>query len=218
MLENMANHPALASRPTQTLTPVEEPPVVPTTQTVLSQLTDQIGFTRSAVGALHERVDDLHQQVRSALLAARTVRVKESAAQLLDELADLGFAWRHIARMVGVSVPAVQKWRRGEKMSPESQDKVATLLATCDLVRTSFSVDDVASWFEIRILPNAPVTPMDLYADGHIDLLLDWVSQHESDPERVLSLHEADWRERYRSDFEVFEADDGERALRLKAR
>lgn len=216
MLKDMTIRPSLASRPTQTLTPVEEPPTLPTTQTDLSQLTDQIGFTRSAVGVLHDQVDDLHQQIRSALLTARTERVKESATQLLEELADLGFAWRHIARMVGVSVPAVQKWRRGEKMSPENQDKAATLLATCDLIRTSFFVDDVASWFEIRILPSAPVTPMDLYAAGRIDLLLDWVSQHETDPERVLSLFQPSWRESYRSDFEVFEAADGELALRPK--
>ena len=217
MLDDMTPLTPASVLPTQTVVPVEEAPLVSTTQTTLSQLTDQIGFTRSAVGVLHDRVDDLHQRLRAALLAARTERVKEGAAQLLEELADLGFAWRHIARLVGVSVPAVQKWRRGEKMTPDNQDRVATLLATCDLIRASF-VEDVASWFEIRILPSAPIRPMDLYASGQVDLLLDWVSQHETDPERVLTLFDPAWRERYTSDFELFEADDGELALRPKER
>jgi hypothetical protein len=218
MLDVMTPPDAPTARPTQTVVPVEEPPAVPRTQTTLSQLTDQIGFTRSAVGMLHDRVDGLHQELRAALLAARTERVKEGAAQLIEELADLGFAWRHIARMVGVSVPAVQKWRRGEKMSPDNQDRVATLLATCDLIRASFFVNDVAAWFEIRILPTVPVRPMDLYAAGQVDLLLDWVSQHEKDPERVLTNYDPAWRERYASDFEVFEADDGQLALRPRER
>jgi DNA-binding transcriptional regulator YiaG len=217
MLEDVSTLP-VTDRPTQTVVSVEEPPVVVRTQTTLSQLTDQIGFARNAVGVLHGQMDDLHQHVRAALLAARTERVKESAVQLLEELANLGFAWRNIARMVGVSVPAVQKWRRGEKMASDNQDKVATLLATCDLIRSSFFVDDVAAWFEIRILPTIPIRPMDLYASGDIDLLLDWVSQHEMDPERVLTLADPQWRERYASDFELFEADDGELALRRKGR
>lgn len=215
MLEDMSTRTLMSSPPTQTLTKVTGAPPVSATQTVLSQLTDEIGFTRSAVGVLHEQVGDLHQRLRTALLMARTERVKETGPQLLGELADLGFAWRHVAMMVGVSVPAVQKWRRGEGMSPDSLDKVATLLATCDLVKTC-AVRDVASWFEIRIVPGVPIRPMDLYGAGHLDLLLDWVSQHEKDPERVLSGFEPDWRELYRSDFEVFEADDGELALRRK--
>lgn len=34
-------------------------------------------------------------------------------ASMLSDLAELGFAWRDIARLVKVSVPAVQKWRKG---------------------------------------------------------------------------------------------------------
>lgn len=217
MLDAM-DHRSLVARPTQTLTPLDEGPAVSTTQTALSQLTDEVGFGRSEAVALQERYDDLHTRVRANLLAARTQRIKEGGSPLLKELAELGFAWRHVARMVGVSVPAVQKWRRGERMSPESLDKVATLLATCDLVQSSFAVNDVASWFEIPIMPGIPVRPMDLYAAGHTDLILDWVSHHEIDPERLLTRFQPDWRERYSSDFEVFRADDGELALRTQGR
>jgi hypothetical protein len=219
MLEAMSTtRSPLTSETTRTVTPVQAPPVVSETQTALSQLTEDIGFTRTAVGTLSEHVADLHNRVRQALLAARTARLRDSGAQLLEELSDLGFAWRHVARLVGVSVPAVQKWRRGEKMSPENMDRVATLLATCDLIHNSFFVNDVASWFEIRILPDVPIRPMDLYAAGRSDLLLDWVSQHERDPLKLVSDFDPDWRERYDSDFEVFEATDGELALRFKDR
>ena len=219
MLEDMqTTRSPLTSETTQTITPVEAPLRVSQTQTVLSQLTENIGFTRSAVGALNEQVSDLHKRLRDALLAARAARVKETGKQLLEELSDLGFAWRHVARLVGVSVPAVQKWRRGEKMSPESMDRVATLLATCDLIQNSFFVQDVASWFQIRILPAVPIQPMDLYAAGRSDLLLDWVSQHENDSVKLLSAFDPGWRDRYDSDFEVFEAADGELALGVKDR
>ena len=205
----------LSNGPTQTMVPVEEPPVLPRTQITLSQLTENLGFVRSAVGDLHERVDDLHQQIRSQLLSARAKRLMESSVQLLDELAALGFAWRHIARMIGVSVPAVQKWRRGERMTPDNQDRLATLLAACDLIQDCFVVD-VAAWFEIPIVPSVPVRPMDLYAADQLDLLLDWVSHQQTDPEKVLTLFDPGWRERYASEFEVFEADDGQLSLRRK--
>jgi hypothetical protein len=219
MLEAMqTTRSPLTSETTRTVTPVQAPPAISETHTALSQLTEDIGFTRAAVGTLNDHVVDLHNRVREALLSARASRVKDSGTQLLEELSDLGFAWRHVARLVGVSVPAVQKWRRGEKMSPENMDRVATLLATCDLIHNSFFVSDIASWFEIRILPDVPIRPMDLYAAGRSDLLLDWVSQHEIDPIKLVSAFDPDWREHYDSDFEVFEAADGELALRIKDR
>jgi hypothetical protein len=49
-------------------------------------------------------------------------------------------------------------------------------------------------------------------------LLLDWASGHEKVPERILDQTEPGWSERYATDFEVFEANDGELALRLKER
>lgn len=58
-------------------------------------------------------------------------------ASMLSDLAELGFAWRDIARLVKVSVPAVQKWRKGEKASGESHSRVASLLAACDLITTT---------------------------------------------------------------------------------
>ena len=204
----------LTEEHTQSTLEVAEPPAIDRTQP-LQELTEEVGYLRRVVSVIHDDIDGRHQQLRQQLLAARTKRIKESGVQLLEELASLGFAWRHIAQMIGVSVPAIQKWRRGEGMSPENLAKVAELLATCDLIEPNF-VFDVAAWFEIPIMPPVPVRPLDLYAAGCVDLLLDWVSQQERDPEKVLTGFDRNWRERYATEFEVFEADDGHLSLRRK--
>lgn len=134
---------------------------------------------------------------------------------MLDELAGLGFAWRDIARLVNVSVPAVQKWRKGEKASGDSRARIASLLAACDLIKSHYMVEDIASWFEMPLSSSAPVTPITLYAANRADLVFEFASGHQ-DPEVLLSEFEPDWRERYRSDFEVFEASDGHRSIRMK--
>jgi transcriptional regulator with XRE-family HTH domain len=143
--------------------------------------------------------------------------VKDTAVQLLEDLSTLGFAWRQIAKMLKVSVPAVQKWRKGERMSPENFERLALLLSMCDLL-PEFFINDPASWFEVRILPTVPIRPMDLFAAVQDELLLDWASGHVKEPERILDAAFPDWRIGSTTDFEVFEADDGQPAIRLKDR
>lgn len=156
--------------------------------------------------------------VRNVAVEWRTAaaeRGKDSVASMLGDLADLGFAWRDIARLIKVSVPAVQKWRKGEKASGESRARVASLLAACDLITRHYLVEEVASWFEMPLSPSAPVTPIALYAADRVDLVFELASGH-ADPEALLSEFDPDWRERYRSDFEVFEAGDGNRSIRMR--
>ena len=76
-------------------------------------------------------------------------------------------------------------------------------------------VDEIASWFEMPLSSSAPVTPIVLYAANRADLVFEFASGH-ADPEALLSEFDPDWRERYRSDFEVFEAGDGNRSIRMK--
>jgi transcriptional regulator with XRE-family HTH domain len=217
MLEDViALNPSHAPTHTHTLVEVEEAPALPVTEPSLSQLTDQAGFLRTTVRALQEDTDDLHRRIRS-LLTRRTEHVKETSVELLERLSELGFAWRQIAKMIGVSVPAVQKWRRGERMTAENFERLAMLLSVCDLL-PEFHIADPASWFEVRILPDVPIRPMDLFAAGHDEQLLDWASGHIQEPERILDMAQPDWRDRYATEFEVFKADDGELALRLKNR
>jgi hypothetical protein len=143
-------------------------------------------------------------------------RTLEPAVELLDGLADLGFAWRHIAAMVGVTVPAVQKWRRGERITGENLGKLARLVGACDFISQHYSTD-IASWFEAPIIESAPVTPIDLWASGNYPLFFEHLTKTRR-AEEVLDRFEPNWRERYRSDFEVFEAEDGNLSIRPKAR
>lgn len=186
------------------------------TQLMASRLTEDVGGGRNEVRVLHEQYDDLHQRSHEVeWRAATAARVKSSTATLLSDLSELGFAWRDIARLVGVSVPAVQKWRKGEKASGDSRKRLASLLAACDIITDHYMVEEIASWFEVPLSSSAPVTPLDLYAEDRADLVFEFASGH-TDPEALLTQFLPDWREHYRSDFEVFEASDGRYSIRVK--
>lgn len=186
------------------------------TRLTASRLTAEVGGNRSVARMLREDLDNLHKRIHD--VEWRTVaaeRGKSSVSTMLVELADLGFAWRDIAKLVNVSVPAVQKWRKGEKASGDSRIRIASLLAACDLITSHYMVDEIASWFEMPLSTHAPITPISLYAASRADLVFEFANGHV-DPEELLSEFEPDWRERYRSEFEVFEAGDGNRSLRMK--
>ena len=214
LVRNTAAQSALGSRATggastSTSTPTE-------TRLTLPRLTTEAGAVRSIARNLQSDADDLHKRtLDKEWRTTAAERCKASVISMLAELADLGFAWRDIARMVGVSVPAVQKWRKGEKASGDSRIRIASLLASCDLITSHYMVEEVASWFETPLSSAAPVTPIALYAASRPDLVFELASGHV-DPEALLSEFDPDWREQYRSDFEVFEADDGNHSIRMK--
>ena len=80
------------------------------TQTSARLLTEDVGFIRSEVKDLSSRSGDLHRSTQLTEWRARTAtRGRQSPSDLLASLSDLGFAWRDIAQMLNVSVPAVQK-------------------------------------------------------------------------------------------------------------
>ena len=93
--------------------------------------------------------------------------------------------------------------------------RVVSLLAACDLITRYYLVEEVASWFEMPLSPSAPVAPITLYAADRADLVFEFASGH-ADPETLLPEFDSDWRERYRSEFEVFEAGDGDRSIRMR--
>ncbi|MGF1645975.1 MAG: hypothetical protein ACFCVF_03505 [Kineosporiaceae bacterium] len=190
-------------------------PVAPLAE--MYERTESLGFRRSLDRIVSDGSREQHQNgVLDEWEARSTERGRSSVVLLLTELADLGFAWRDIARMVGVSVPAVQKWRRGDAASGENRARLARLVAACDLVTEHAAVVDVASWFEMPMSPDAPVTPMDLWADGRHDLVFEYALDREA-PSTLLDQWDPGWRERFRSDYEVAVADDGRRYLRPAA-
>lgn len=218
MTETLVRNAAVVSA-LGTRTTASEATVAPTlteTRLTASRLTTEVGGSRTVARTLHEDFDDLHKQIHEVeWRIAAAERGKASVTSMLADLADLGFAWRDIARLVGVSVPAVQKWRKGERASGDSRSRLASLLAACDLITRHYMVDELASWFEMQLSSSVPVTPITLYAANRADLVFEFASGHV-DPEALLSEFEPDWRERYRSDFEVFDAGDGNRSLRMK--
>lgn len=190
-------------------------PSLTETRVTAALLTSEVGWHRGAARLVHEDFNHLHQRIHDVeWRTAAAERGKASVKSMLGELAELGFAWRDIARLVNVSVPTVQKWRKGDKASGDSRAKIANLLAACDLIAGHYMVDDVASWFEMPLSPAAPVTPITLYAANRADLVFEFASGH-ADPEALLSEFDPAWRERYRSEFEVFEASDGHRSIRM---
>lgn len=184
------------------------------TQLSASRLVDSSGALRQAVRYLNATTDQVHKNVTFREWTERTaVRGREAPARLLDEIAELGFSWRGVARMLGVSVPAVQKWRRGERLTGEHRRELAGLLAACDFIAEHYVISEIASWFEMPLLFQVPISPAYLYAADRPDLVFDYASGH-TDPTAVLDEFEPDWSQRYRSDFEVFTAQDGFRSLR----
>ena len=161
-------------------------------------------------------MDAQHAETLDAELRTTSqARNKETLKDLLDRLSDLGFSWRDIARVVGVSVPALRKWCLCGTATGKNRHRVATLVAFCDLARSRFGIPDVACWLETPLDPQTPITGLDLMAEGRIDLALRLARDRDSDPQAVLDKFEPDWRDRYSSPVEAFTGPDGLPGLRL---
>lgn len=192
---------------------------VSATRISAAEMTENVGALRGEARLLNEDITQFHQDTWAEEWRTRTAaRSKGAVRDLLAELSELGFAWRDVARLLSVSVAAVQKWRKGDTVAGENRYKIAALLAACDLIADHYAVQEIGSWFETPLLGGVPVTPMDLYATAaQRSLVFEFACGH-TDPEAVLTSFDPTWRERYRSDFEVFVAADGERSIRLKDR
>jgi transcriptional regulator with XRE-family HTH domain len=188
------------------------------TRTAAALLTEDADDIRHRIETLSVDAGDAHQRVYQHEWSVLTQQRKaQNPLELLNELAEEGFAWRDIARLVGVSVPAVQKWRKGDRLSGDNRHKLASLLAARDFIASHYYVDDIASWFEMRIIDGAPVTPIDLWTTGQQILFFEYVTRHLT-PEETMNEFDPEWRERYRSDFETFRDSDGNLGLRMRDR
>jgi transcriptional regulator with XRE-family HTH domain len=121
----------------------------------------------------------------------------EPTSDLLDRLSDEhGLMWLTVARVTGVSVPALRKWRHGGNPTPENKLALARLLAACDGL-AELGVSDVAAWlstpirldqsrlrFELLTLPEGgePLLALaqdKISADQALDALVPrWREQH----------------------------------------
>lgn len=180
-------------------------------------LTDQVGHLRNVQAVLATDISDVHHRALRVQLDTHTTNIsKRRPTELLAELNESGFGWRDVARMLGVSVPALRKWRQGESLTGENRRRIAGLVAFVEILSEDHLVANVASWMEMPVTSEVPLTGIDLYASGHLFTVLDLASQHII-PEQALDQADPGWRDRYQSDFEVFRAGDGQPGVRLRS-
>ncbi|MET8707788.1 hypothetical protein [Streptomyces californicus] len=206
-----------ASSPTSPVETLVQLPDPSTTSASQLDIVEETGFLRAQGRFIADDSTDLHRRALFTSWQRRTSeRGKLAPAALLDEIADLGFGWRDVARMIGVSVPAIQKWRRAGGVTGENRRRLASFLALCDEITNRYGIQEIASWFEMPISSLAPVTPIDLYAESKSMLILEHAWNHGGDSEDILDAYDPDWRERFRSDFEVYLDDDRQMSIRPK--
>lgn len=187
----------------------------------IDELVEEAGALRTEVRLLADDVEDAdrrtreaHQQVVNRQLEARARRAaKQGMSALLSALADRGLAWRDIAALAGVTVPAVRRWRQGDPSTGDHLLAVARIVALVDTLEQDHLVANVASWMEMPLADEAPLTAIDLAVAGRLSDVLDVAGDHATG-EAVLERWLPGWREKYRSGYEVFEAADGELGTR----
>lgn len=181
-----------------------------------SVLADRAHVVHEQVRELHEGTSELRRA--TALNDLRTRQRKHAVRaprEMLEELSGRGFAWRDVARMMGVSVPALQKWRRGEGMAADNRSKLARIVGLIEMLDDRF-VNEPASWLEMQVETGVALTPLDLIAAGRDDLVLELATEAETSPrESIYSEYDSDWRTNLvDAAFEAFVAADGMMSIR----
>lgn len=180
-----------------------------------ASLTHRAALLRDRAEAVNADAMSLHQEAQTRLLDERAALVglqepKESLDYMSEEV---GLSWATIGRMVGVTDAAVRKWRRGESIGPENRRRLARAAAFLELL-SAFPVGERATWMEMRLSEEATLTPVDLYVEGRVDLLFDFVSRRQS-AHQILDAFDTSWRSTYPPDsrFIVTRAADGDTAI-----
>jgi len=192
--------------------------IPPSTRTAAAHLTEGAGALRHKVNTLAGDIRDTHRRTFDhewSVLAQQ--RGAQAPVALLDELGELGFAWRDVARLLSVSVPAVKKWRSGESISGPNRGKLVKLVAACDFLTDHYHVEDIASWFEMPLRDDVPVTPIHLWISGRPQLFFDYGTRHAT-ADATLDALDPEWRDRYRTDVRPFRDADGNLGLRIMDR
>lgn len=172
-----------------------------------------------APGNIPERSSGVNQIVearhrtRGRRLEERTaVQARSGVRELLDELAiNRGMTWSSIARLCGVSLSAVRKWRYGDDPSSDSRHAVARLIAFIGIL-AEMPVSEPAAWLAMPMVSNYTITAEDLYVAGLADQLLDLASG-QTELNEVLNSYDENWRTRYRSDYKVIKAGDNNSSI-----
>lgn len=181
-----------------------------------TRIREQAGWLRNRALTVTGDIVDIHDRAVETEIDARAASLaRQDAVEILDSLNERGFAWRDVARMVGVSVPALQKWRRGQSITGANRLQLARIAAVVALVEDAL-ISDPASWLETPVKAGVSVTPLDLVADGWEKLAVQFANDHCT-PTDLLDEFDADWRQtRVDEGFETYLDEEGIRSIRPK--
>lgn len=178
-------------------------------------LASRAGALRSNTGLLSKDVAQIHHDTLQLQINSKTRSAeKQTPVELLNQLASKGFAWINVARVVGVSVPAVRKWRQGESASGENRHKLARIVAMVDVLEEDHLIQDVASWLDIPICEPC-FTGIDVLEAGGYEDLIAYAGEHIG-ATALLDRWLPNWRDEVDDGLEIFVAGDGERAIRRR--
>jgi hypothetical protein len=178
-------------------------------------LANSSGALRTDVAMLSKNVARVHNDFLQFQLDTRTDDIaRRSPQESLHELSELGFAWTAISRLVGVSVPAIRKWRQGENVSGEKRRDLARLVAFTRLLRDDALITDVASWLEMPLADSA-FNGIDVFVTGELSFLLEFAHGHIA-ASVLLDRCIANWQSGQDSGFESFRTGDGQKAIRMR--
>ena len=191
---------------------VAEPFAPPATA---GELIPHVSALRYRVDTVNGDVVQLARDVYGLSLGERTTdRERQSVRSLLQALSEQGLSWSMVSRALGISVPAIRKWRLGEGVSPQNRHSLARLVALVDMLSDQFMIEDPAAWLEIPLVDSRR-TLADVYAAGRVELVLEYAGRWIASPEQVLDGFEPGWREGAPPrEFETFVATDGNVGIR----
>lgn len=113
--------------------------------------------------------------------------------ELLQDLTEKwGLPWSLLARIVGVSVPAVRKWRRGGDISEGNKVELAKLAALCETLNST-GITSPADWIRLRVRRDVDTRWADVVQSGRVDLVLAYAEGRVT-AEDVLDEHQPRWR------------------------
>ena len=177
-------------------------------------LASEAGALRSGVGLLSQDVAQVHgDSLQLQLESHAAAAARRSPLDLLNELAGQGFSWTSVARVVGVSIPAVRKWRNGKPVSGKNRRNLALMVAFVNVLEEDHLIQDGASWLDMP-LAKSSFTGIDVLAAGQAHELMQYAAGHISNKD-LLDSAMPTWRHTMEDHFETYEAPDGEVAIRI---
>lgn len=142
---------------------------------------------------------------------------KKSSKDLLDVLAtDYGFAWVDIAQMLGVSVPALRKWRTTGNATPTNHQRLSKLAAFVHSLATVGAIESPANWLLLPPLNEFTLTPKEIYTTESAPIILDYACGNIS-AEVMFDEVVKGWRQTRHSNYEVRKFDDGSSGIVRRA-